>query len=194
METSMRQGRVLALDEAWMPLWWLSDEEAAGYLARGQAPWQSELVLRTLRGGTSSLTGELSRLDIPSMLVVGGSGASGLRHERVPPLSREGLFARDRNVCAYCGEKFEDKLLSKDHIHPVSRGGEDTWMNLVAACRACNGRKDDRRPEEAGMPLLYLPYEPNYHEGFILQNRRILADQMEFLAQRVSRVSRWRLS
>jgi|SRR5476651_52556 len=191
---SLKQGRTLALDEAWMPLFWLTDEESALYVAREQVAWQSDLVLRTMHGGTCALTGELSKIDIPSMLVVAGSGAAGARHERTPPLTRQGLFARDKRMCAYCGNVFDDKLLSKDHIQPVSRKGADTWMNVVTACKACNGRKDDRRPEEANMPLLYLPYEPNYHEGFILQNRKILADQMEFLAQRVSRGSRWRLA
>ena len=193
--TMMRQeGRTLALDEAWTPLFWLNDEEAALYLSHDKVSWQSEFVLRTLRGGTNARSGSLSTLEIPSMLVVSGSGASGKRNERVPPLTRQGLFARDRRTCAYCGNVFEEKLLSKDHIQPASRDGKDTWMNLVTACKACNGRKDDRRPEEAGMPLLYLPYEPNYHEGFILQNRTILADQMDFLAKRVSRGSRWRMS
>jgi hypothetical protein len=40
------------------------------------------------------------------------------------------------------------------------------------------------------MPLLYLPYVPNRHEHMILQNRRILADQMEYLMARVPKHSR----
>src|SRR3546814_5368592 len=64
---------------------------------------------------------------------------------------------------------------------PASRGGASIWENCVTACRSCNQRKDDRTPEEANMRLLAVPYIPNLAEYLILSNRRILADQMEFL-------------
>ena len=57
-------------------------------------------------------------------------------------------------------------------------------------CKACNGHKGSRLPEEAGMVLLYLPYVPSLHEDMILRGRRILADQMEFLLASVPRTSR----
>jgi hypothetical protein len=68
--------------------------------------------------------------------------------------------------------------------------GVDTWMNVVTACRACNHRKSSRNPEQAGMPLLYTPYVPSLWEDFILRNRRILADQMEFLMAHIPKTSR----
>jgi 5-methylcytosine-specific restriction endonuclease McrA len=72
--------------------------------------------------------------------------------------NRENVIHRDRRTCQYCGRK--KKGLTLDHVLPRSRGGRDTWTNLVAACHACNERKDDRTPEEAGMPLLSVPYKP----------------------------------
>ena len=63
-------------------------------------------------------------------------------------------------------------------------------MNSVTACRPCNTRKGNRAPEQANMPLIYIPYVPNRHEHFILRNRRILADQMEYLLAGVPRTSR----
>ena len=80
--------------------------------------------------------------------------------------------------------------LSRDHVVPVSRGGRDVWTNSVTACRRCNTKKANRSPELAGMPLLYVPYVPSRHEHFILRNRRILADQMEYLLAGVPRSSR----
>ena len=80
--------------------------------------------------------------------------------------------------------------LTREHIHPTSRGGYDSWMNCITACRPCNGRKGNRLPEEANMSLLYLPYVPSLHEDMILRGRRILADQMEFLLASVPRSSR----
>jgi len=52
--------------------------------------------------------------------------------------------------------------LTVDHIIPKSRGGQDTWENLVAACSDCNNKKADRTPEEARMKLLSLPRKPSY--------------------------------
>ena len=74
------------------------------------------------------------------------------------PYSRSGLFIRDRDTCAYCLGPGD----TMDHIMPKSRGGAAEWTNAVVACRACNGRKADRTPEEAGMPLLRVPFAPTY--------------------------------
>ena len=103
-------------------------------------------------------------------------------------LSRKEIFARDGWRCVYCGRVTRD--LTLDHVLPRHRGGPHTWENLVAACRACNHRKSDRTPEQAHMPLLYTPYVPSLWEDFILRNRRILADQMEFLMTHLPKSSR----
>ena len=75
---------------------------------------------------------------------------------------------------------------------PVSRGGEDSWMNVVTACYRCNQEKGAKTPEQYGRQLIYLPYTPNWFEDIILRRggRRILADQMEFLEGRLPAHSR----
>ena len=70
--------------------------------------------------------------------------------------ARDGVLRRDRHRCAYCG----DHATTVDHLLPASRGGAWTWLNTVAACRRCNGRKANRTPEEAGMRLRFQPYVP----------------------------------
>jgi len=76
------------------------------------------------------------------------------------------LFARDAYRCQYCGRHASDlrgrQFLTRDHILPISRGGENTWENVVASCSPCNNRKADLLPTEAGMRLLAVPSEPNY--------------------------------
>src|SRR5712671_2799686 len=84
------------------------------------------------------------------------------------------LLARDRYVCAYCTQRFQPDELDMEHIILSSKGGAASWMNLVAACKACNRHKGNRTPEGAGLKLHYVPYTPNRHEAFILRNRRIL--------------------
>ena len=79
-----------------------------------------------------------------------------LRHYvRIPykeiPLTRRNLLHRDNNTCQYCGHSGES--LTLDHVIPRSRGGGDTWENIVSACVRCNVRKGSRTPKEADMPL-----------------------------------------
>lgn len=72
-------------------------------------------------------------------------------------LSRRNIMKRDRHTCQYCGAK---KGLTLDHVLPRSRGGGDSWENLVTACDHCNVKKGNRTPDEAGMPLKIKPYRP----------------------------------
>jgi len=58
------------------------------------------------------------------------------------PLSRRAVFARDNQRCQYCGRGAENL----DHVVPRSRGGQESWENLVVSCRACNLKKGRRTP------------------------------------------------
>lgn len=184
---------ILALDAAGAPHRWLHIEEAIFYKAKDLIAWEFGDDEFTLRGGTNAITGARSTLSVRSIISIAG-GAHGAREFRTPAVDRQMLFARDAHVCAYCGKKFREAELTADHVIPESRGGAWSWTNLVAADRYCNGRKGNRSPEEAKMPLLYVPYTPNRNEAFILTNRHILQDQMALLARGVSTHSRFRLT
>lgn len=82
--------------------------------------------------------------------------------------ARMAVLKRDNFTCAYCGNAGS----TYDHVFPKSRGGENTWLNLVAACTDCNGKKRDRTPEEAGMPLLWEPYVPS-RDRFAADQKRV---------------------
>src|SRR5215472_16670090 len=77
-------------------------------------------------------------------------------HERTVAVNRRTVFARDSHRCQYCGSAAE----SIDHVVPRSRGGLHAWDNVVAACRRCNTRKEDRLPHEAGLVLHCPPAAP----------------------------------
>lgn len=87
-----------------------------------------------------------------------------LGYDRLPEqgvkLNRRNLFARDRNRCQYCNRIFPTSELSLDHVIPRSRGGQDTWENLVCSCIRCNARKGGRTPDEAHMKLWRKPERP----------------------------------
>jgi hypothetical protein len=68
--------------------------------------------------------------------------------------NRRNLLLRDDHTCQYCGFIGPASELTVDHVVPISRGGAaDTWENQVVACKKCNWRKANSRPEEVGLHL-----------------------------------------
>ena len=181
---------VLQLDIQGTPQAWITLEQAALHVATGSVAWvQGDGPLRTLRGGWNRASARQSRIDVYPIVALGGRARINL-FEVVPAPAKHKLFRRDRHTCAYCGQRFAERELQCEHIVPASRGGGWTWMNLVSACAGCNGRKADRTPEEAGMPLVYLPYVPSRFESFLLEGRNIRADVHDWLASRLPKGSR----
>jgi HNH endonuclease len=182
--------QVLQLDMQGTPQAWISVQEAALHYATDGVVWcDGQGPLATLRGGFNVARGVQSVLEIAPIIAVRGVPKLNL-FDVTPGFSKAKLLKRDRYTCAYCGDVFGERDLQCEHILPVSRGGAWVWTNLVAACAACNGRKADRTPEEARMPLLYLPYTPSRFEDFLLVGRHIRADVHEWLAARLPRGSR----
>jgi len=79
---------------------------------------------------------------------------------RTPHFEKRVLFNRDCWCCQYCGKKLGWSTIEVEHVLPRSRGGTTSWMNCVSACHACNKKKDNMTPNEAGMRLLKKPTEP----------------------------------
>lgn len=71
--------------------------------------------------------------------------------------TKAGIYNRDGQKCQYCGST---KSLTIDHVHPKSRGGEDSWENMVVCCSSCNVRKGSRLLEQTGMTLRTRPKAP----------------------------------
>jgi hypothetical protein len=181
---------VLQLDIQGTPQAWISIEQAASHYATGSVAWEEGVgPLRTLRGGWNAVIGRQSVMDIHPIIALSGASRVNL-FDVTPSISKTKLLRRDRMTCAYCGQSFHERDLQCEHILPESRGGAWTWMNLVTACAWCNGRKADRTPEEARMPLMYLPYVPSRFEDFLLAGRNIRADVHDWLAARLPKASR----
>ena len=181
--------KVLKLSAQGLPQSWITLEQAVIHYAAGEVRWESGAQIARFRGGHNAITGEQSVIAVNS--IIGTKGVPGINpFELKPGLTNSKLFARDRKICAYCGGHFHEDELTREHIVPFAHHGQDHRMNVVTASRACNHRKGPRTPEQAHMPLLYAPYVPSLWEDFILRNRRILADQMEFLLAHVPKSSR----
>ena len=181
--------KVLKLSASGVPQSWITLQEAVTHYAADDVRWEAGSQVACFRGGHNAVTGLQSRIDVASIIGTRGKPSIDPFAMRMA-LTNSKLFCRDRQICAYCGEWFGEEVLTREHIIPVSHKGPDTWMNVVTACTSCNHRKAGRTPEQAHMPLLYAPYVPSLWEDFILRNRRILADQMEFLMAHVPKSSR----
>jgi 5-methylcytosine-specific restriction endonuclease McrA len=72
------------------------------------------------------------------------------------PLTRRAVLARDRGVCAYCSGAAD----TIDHVQPRGHGGQHRWENVVAACKPCNAKKDDRTLVQLGWALDFKPCAP----------------------------------
>ena len=93
--------------------------------------------------------------ELPSVILLS-------RYVRIPgsrkiPVSRRGVLRRDGHRCAYC----RGSANTIDHVQPKSRGGKDTWENLVACCLKCNNKKGDKTLAEIGWSLSFTPRMPH---------------------------------
>ncbi len=181
--------RLLSLDAHGHVLDWLHWHDATCLYARGAVAWTLGDPCLRVRGGNCRRTGAQSILELHPIIATRGRARSQALNP-TPTLTNPALFARDAQLCLYCGQQFPRSLLTRDHVRPLSGGGRDTWENVVSACFPCNSRKRNRTPQQAGMPLLAVPYRPSWIEHLILSNRHILADQMEFLRSQLPKNSR----
>ena len=139
-------GRVLLLNQTYEPLGTVGVARAFVMYFKEVVTveeWDARLVLRTVRAEYRVPSVIRRRTYINVRRRREASGAKRLR-----------IYIRDKFRCQYCGEKKGAQSLTLDHIFPRSRGGDNSPINIVTACVACNTRKGSRTPEEARMPLL----------------------------------------
>ncbi len=181
---------ILRCDVSGRPYKWLHPHEAILLYAREQVAWEYGENSIKFYGGTRRATGRRSFIKVSTIIAVHGDYLEKPGFDREPPLTNKALFERDGHMCMYCGAMESRHVsMTRDHIIPISRAGEDTWLNSVGACFRCNNRKADKTPWEAGMELLAVPYVPNHAEYLALVGRRMLADQMSFLKQQFPKES-----
>jgi 5-methylcytosine-specific restriction endonuclease McrA len=104
------------------------------------------------------------------------------RYVRVPtsrkiPLTRRGVLRRDAWKCAYC----QKAANTVDHVQPKSRGGSDTWENLVASCLSCNNTKGNRTLAELGWVLNFTPRMPSGAQWMLRGFDRVEPEWSSFL-------------
>ncbi len=120
------------------------------------------------RAGDLFIQAVRQRLRVPEVIALSA-------YDRLPTaavsFSRRNVFKRDHYTCQYCGAQPGSEELSIDHVVPRSRGGASSWENCVLACIACNKRKADRMPQQAGMKLRKPPDRPAWKPMYASRQR-----------------------
>jgi 5-methylcytosine-specific restriction endonuclease McrA len=76
--------------------------------------------------------------------------------------SRHNVYKRDKNQCQYCGQYCKKTIKTLDHVHPKSKGGKNTWENVVTSCKHCNGEKGSQTLDQLGWELRKKPTAPEW--------------------------------
>jgi 5-methylcytosine-specific restriction endonuclease McrA len=89
------------------------------------------------------------------------------------PFSKQNIFVRDNYLCQYCGKELNVKNATVDHIHPISRGGKNSYVNCVCSCKTCNQWKGDKLLSETKMVLRKTPDHPSFLEFMYLKAKTL---------------------
>src|SRR5258706_2571032 len=116
-----------------------------------------EWITLPVRDGDNAVRTVHGAIRVPTVIVA-------VNYARVPKkrpkLSAKNIRERDGNRCQYTGVLLHPGEGNLDHVVPRSRGGADTWENLVWSSKQVNSRKGNRLPHEAGLKLLAVPRAP----------------------------------
>ena len=152
MAQSVLNNLVLVINSCYMPVNVVTVKRALPLVLGGKAVVEAP--------GAETVQTSKASFPVPSVI-------RRITYRHVPRMtrsvSRKNILLRDRFTCQYCGQVFVTSRLTLDHVVPSSKGGANSWENLVTACKPCNTRKADRTPQEAGMRLLHKPAAIGIH-------------------------------
>lgn len=141
----------VVLNNTGQPLAVVEAERGLVLLLTGEAILREALPNRKFRSVNQEFP-------VPTRIELREYRHTGARYYGAATLNQRNLFIRDNFRCVYCGRHVTElnydaqagpvEYLTRDHVLPVSRGGQDTWLNVVTACSTCNHQKDDRTLEE----------------------------------------------
>ena len=154
--------QVLVLSTGYEPLFRTNWKRAISAILSGRAEVIEEH--ETLWIGTAS-----GKIPLPLVVrFVTGIIAARLRTiKRAHKPSKKMLWKRDEGKCQYCSVKVSLSNATIDHVIPRSRGGKETWKNLVIACSKCNSKKGNNLTHECGMIPLVKPKTPKLSVYYI---------------------------
>ena len=120
--------------------------------------WDDWLKL-PIRSWDLSINSAYISIRVPTVVVFVNFSKMPVRMFRSKP-SRDALWKRDGGICQYTGKLVSKDQSNIDHVVPKSRGGEDTWTNLVVSSKDINTKKGNKLNSEIGLKLIREPRIP----------------------------------
>ncbi|HUS49852.1 MAG TPA: HNH endonuclease [Candidatus Paceibacterota bacterium] len=160
---------VLILNKSWLPIGIQDVKKVLKKIFRKRAYVVDVVTYETysceqwinmeVKEGDIFIQASHSRIKVPEVIVLTGYGKL---PEQSVKLTKRNIFKRDKYICQYTGKRVDPKNADIDHVIPKSKGGKNTWDNLVVSSIDVNRRKGSRTPEEAGLKLIKKPRKPLY--------------------------------
>jgi 5-methylcytosine-specific restriction endonuclease McrA len=129
--------------------------------------WEEWITLPVRQGLDQSINGTRQKIRVPTVVVCPNFQIMPKKEQRPTPAA---IKRRDGNVCQYTGVPLTNKTFSLDHIVPKSKGGKDSWQNMVAAHKDVNSKKGNKWNHEAGLKLKKQPLAPKMTPLCVIYN------------------------
>lgn len=141
--------KALKLDSSYRPVGIIDAVEALVLCIVGKA--------RTIENYSKTISSVAETFNLPAVIVL--NRYVKYRFSYIA-CNRANVIFRDKNRCQYCYRSYPTEVLTMDHVVPKSRGGDNSWTNIVTACKKCNQKKGSKTPEESGMHPINKPRKP----------------------------------
>lgn len=120
-------------------------------------PWDQWIKLPIREGLDEAIHTTKQSIRVPTVIIA-------VNFAKMPFVKRkpthEAIRERDGNRCQISGKLLTKRESNIDHLTPSSRGGKDTWENLVLMDKKLNTEKGDRTLDEMGWKLRRRPVAP----------------------------------
>ena len=120
--------------------------------------WNDWLSL-PIRSWDLTISSPSMTIRVPTVIISANFSKMPVKHFKGKP-SKDAIYNRDKGTCQYTGKKIDRNHATVDHVIPRSRGGEDSWTNLVLCSKDINTKKGNKLNSEIGLQLLKNPLAP----------------------------------
>jgi 5-methylcytosine-specific restriction endonuclease McrA len=119
----------------------------------------SEWMLLPIRSWDLTISSVNRIYRVPTVIIATNYSKMPVKYFKGKP-SKDAIYNRDNGICQYSGKKVDRHSATVDHIVPRSKGGADSWTNLVLCSKDINSKKGNKTNSEAGLTLLKAPIAP----------------------------------
>jgi 5-methylcytosine-specific restriction endonuclease McrA len=121
--------------------------------------WEEWMML-PIRPWDLAINSPTRSIRVPTVIIATNFNKMPIKTFKGKP-SKDGIWNRDQGICQYTGKKLSKDQSTIDHVIPRSKGGLDTWTNMVVCDKSLNSKKGNKMNSELGLKLKKEPVEPS---------------------------------